>query len=107
MYDSIATLIGQGAATYDKYGNETIERTRAEVFVMPKTVYASEFYQAAQQGLQPSITFEIANREDYSGEKIIEWNGVLYNVIRADWNAQRDKMRLVCEERVGTLEDSE
>ena len=36
----------------------------------------------------------------YHGEKLIEWNGVLYNVIRTDWTAQRDSINLICEERV-------
>jgi len=31
---------------------------------------------------------------------LIEWEGKLYNIIRTDWNAQRDKISLICEERV-------
>ena len=68
---------------------------------MPRGVYNAEFYNAAQAGLHPSITFELTNRADYHGEKLIEWNGVYYNVIRTDWTAQRDKISLICEERIG------
>ena len=100
MYDSIAILYGASAASYDAYGNETVTRTKRQVYVMPRGVYNAEFYNAAQAGLHPSITFELTNRADYQGEKLIEWDGKLYNIIRTDWNAQRDSIRLVCEERV-------
>ena len=101
MYDSIATLKGEPTATYDEYGNEVITYTDNTVYVMPRGVYNAEFYNAAQAGLHPSITFVLANKADYNGEKLIEWNGVYYDVIRTDWTAQRDSISLICEERVG------
>lgn len=102
MYDDIALLIGQaGTPTYDEYGNEIITPDERKVFVQPRGVYSSEFYAAAQNGLHPSITFDMTNRADYHGEKMVRFRGKLYNVIRADWVAQRDKISLVCEERVG------
>ena len=67
---------------------------------MPRGVYNAEFYNAAQAGLHPSITFELTNRADYDGEVLVEYLGELYNVIRTDWTAQRDKISLVCERRV-------
>lgn len=100
MYDSIATLKAFGSATYDLYGNEIITVSTSSVYVLPRGVYNAEFYNAAQAGLHPSITFEIANKADYHGEKVIEWNGKDYNVIRTDWSAMGDKVRLICEERV-------
>ncbi len=100
MYDSIATLKGNPTATYDEYGNETVTYTDRSVYVMPRSVYQSEFYNASQSGLHPSITFVIANRADYNGERLIEWQNKLYNVIRADWNGQRDAISLICEERI-------
>ena len=101
MYDSIATLKGAPITTYDEYGNEVITYTDNEVYVMPRGVYNAEFYNAAQAGLHPSITFVLTNKADYNGEKLIEWQGVLYNVIRTDWTAQRDGISLICEERIG------
>lgn len=103
MYDSVATLKSGPSATYDTYGNEILTYTDRQVFVQPRGVYSSEFYNAAQAGLHPSITFEMAHRDDYEGEKLIEWNGKLYTIIRADWTAQRDRISLVCEERINGL----
>ena len=100
MYDSIATLKGGPITTYDEYGNEVITYTDNPVYVMPRGVYNAEFYNAAQAGLHPSITFVLTNRADYNGERLLEFEGRLYNVIRTDWNAQRDSISLICEERV-------
>lgn len=100
MYDDIATLKTPTTSSYDTYGNETLTYDDSVVYVMPRGVYNNEFYNAAQAGLHPSITFEIANKADYDGQKLIEWHGQLYEVIRVDWTAQRDNIALVCEERV-------
>lgn len=86
--------------TFDEYGNEKITYAKRKVYVMPRGVYSSEFYNAAQAGLHPEITFEMTNRADYDGERLIEYDGVVYNIIRPDWNAQKDKISLVCDKRL-------
>lgn len=100
MYDNVAILKKENGRTYDAYKNEVITYTDRLVFVYARSVYNAEFYNAAQAGLHPSITLELANRADYEGETLVEYEGALYNVIRADWNAQRDKIALVLEERI-------
>ena len=99
MYDGVATLKAYGEPTYDAYGNEVPTIIEREVFVQPRSVYQSEFYNAAQLGLKPSLTLFIANKEDYSDEKVLVYEGKEYSVIRTDWNAQRDGISLICEER--------
>ena len=99
MYDNIAYLIKDGARTYDTYLNEHISTTRRMVYVQPRSVYNSEFYNASILGLHPSITLTLTNREDYEGEKLVEFEGKTYEVIRADWKAQRDSITLVLEEK--------
>ena len=100
MYDSVATLKAFGTPTYDEYGNEVLTVTERVVFVQPRGVYQSEFYNAAQLGLKPSLTLVMTNRADYDGEKVVEFEGKDYDVIRVDWTAQRDSISLICEERV-------
>lgn len=100
MYDGIAKLKAYGSTTYDSYGNPTTEIIETEVFVQPRGVYQAEYYNAAQLGLKPSITLFISNKADYSGQKVLEYEGREYSVIRVDWNAQRDGISLICEERV-------
>ena len=101
MYDDVATLKEYSTSEYDKYGNPKKTESKTDIFVQPRGVYASEFYNAAQLGLKPSITLYIANRADYAGQKIVEFGGKDYDVIRVDWNAQRDGVSLICEERTG------
>lgn len=99
MYDGTATLKAYGDPTYDAYGNEILPVIETEVFVQPRSVYQSEFYNAAQLGLRPSLTLYLTNREDYSGQKVLSYEGKEYSVIRVDWQAQRDGISLICEER--------
>ena len=100
MYDSVATLKAYGTPTYDEYGNEVQTVTETTVYVQPRGVYQSEFYNAAQLGLKPSLTLYMTNKADYDGQKILEYEGKEYSVIRVDWSAQRDGISLVCEERI-------
>lgn len=101
MYDSFAILIGYGTPTYDQYGNEENILTKRKVYVQPRGVYQSEFYNAAQNGLKPSLTLYIANKTEYHNETHVKYQGRDYSVIRVDWNAQRDGISLICEERIG------
>ena len=80
MYEDVATLVSYGASTFDEYGNESITTEKNEVFVKTRGVYQNEYYNAAQVGLKPSITFLISNREDYNNEKVVEYNGHVYTV---------------------------
>lgn len=105
MFDNIAILKKEKARTYDAYLNELIEYTDRTVFVYERGVYNAEFYNAAQAGLHPSITLRLTNRADYEGEKLVEYNGKLYSVIRTDWEAQRDGISLILEEKQGNGTD--
>ena len=79
MYDGIAILKSYSNEGFDKYGNKTTKEVKRTVFVQPRGVYASEFYNAAQLGLQPSLTLYMTNRNDYQGEKILEFDGKEYS----------------------------
>ena len=102
MYDSVAYLWKEDSRVYDTYLNEHVIRTKRKVYVQPRSVYNSEFYNASIVGLHPSITLTLTNRADYEGEKIVEFEDKFYNVIRTDWKAQRDAITLVLEERTNT-----
>lgn len=103
MYEGTAILKKETGRTLDDYGNEILTYSGRTVYVHPRGVYQSEFYNAAVAGLHPSITLTMTNRADYEGEKIVEYNGVNYNVVRVNWNGTRDKIDLVLEERARDL----
>lgn len=100
MFDDVAILKAYGTPTFDEYGNEIPTITETKVFVQPRGVYSSEYYNAAQVGLKPSLTLYLTDRLDYNGQKELTFDGRDYSVIRVDWNAQRDGISLICEERV-------
>lgn len=100
MYDDTATLIKYNGYTTDQYGNQFLTKEETPVYVQPRSVYQSEFYNAANLGLKPSLTLYLTNRADYHGEKEVKFQGTTYEVIRADWNAQRDGISLICEEKL-------
>lgn len=102
MYDDVATLKSFGQSTFDAAGNEIVTVEETEIYVQPRGVYSSEFYNAAQLGLKPSLTLVVSNLEDYDGQKVLTFQGRDYDVIRVDWSAQRDAISLICEERVSS-----
>ena len=101
MYDSVATLKSKTISGFDKYGNPIETEVKTIVYVQPRGVYSAEFYNAAQLGLKPELSLYMTNKADYDGQKVLEFEGKKYSVIRVDWSAQRDGITLVCEERSG------
>lgn len=101
--DAIAYLVQDDIRTYDEYGNEIISQPVKEVFVQVDTVYSSEFYNAAQAGLRPSLRFFITHRIDYNGETELLYEGGRYSVVRTDWSG--DGVALICEEKAKYFTD--
>lgn len=60
------------------------ERTivQNEVFAEIQSVKMSEFYTALNDGIQPEYIFKLTDYSDYHGEKLIEYEGQLYDVVR-------------------------
>lgn len=98
MYETTALLKAE-TVQLDEYLNEIKTYTTREVFVKPRSVYASDFYEAARSGLQPSVVLVMSNPEDYEGEKVAEYNGKGYTIIRVFQRPDRDEVELTLEER--------
>lgn len=98
MYETTA-LLKTEQISLDEYLNEVRTYTTREVFVKPRSVYASDFYEAARSGLQPSVVLVMSNPEDYQGEKVAEYNGKVYTIIRVFQRPDRDEVELTLEER--------
>lgn len=76
--------------------NETVQETTVPVTRVEK-VYASEFYRANEQGLRPVLRLVI-NALNYNNETELEYNGVVYTIIRVDDNIE--ELALVCERKL-------
>lgn len=76
--------------------NETIQEVVVPITRVEK-VYASEFYRANEQGLRPVLRIVI-NALNYNNETELEYNGVVYTIIRIDDNIE--ELALVCERKL-------
>lgn len=62
---------------------DTIEiLTERTVFAEVRSVGMKETYQALAVGLEPELTFVLADYYDYENEKYVEYEGRRYTVIR-------------------------
>lgn len=87
------TLIGETPGAHGVF--DPPEETRNEVPCSVRSVGYNEFYAAKNAGIEPSVVFVLALAEDYAGEKVVEWNGARYRVIRT-W-MQGDGIEITCE----------
>ena len=85
----------------DSIGQEVEVETETKLFCNIKSINQSEFYQAAQAGLRPSITF-IIHLYEYEGQKKVKYKGLEYKVLRT-YSSGFEEIELICE-RVGSNE---
>ena len=99
MFEGTA-ILKKAVVTQDENLNELATYTERTVFVRPRSVFASEFYQAAAVGLKPALTLVLSSFADYDGEKLLEYGGKEYTVTRVYQRPDRDSVELTLEERV-------
>lgn len=104
MDDVIRLLSAADEPVYDEYGNEIEVYDERPVFCKVGSVARNEFYQAAQNNMQPEYVFTISHYKDYLGERLIkytDWTGKerTFNVIRTYRNG--DALEITAEERIG------
>lgn len=81
MQNDVIKLISK-TVTYDDYGYAVVTRTAREVFAEVKSVGMREKYEALQAGLNPELTFVLADYYDYQLEDEVEYQGEPYRVLR-------------------------
>ena len=75
------TLIAESPKAHGVHAKpEYKERT---VFCAVRSVGMQEAYLSASSGLRPELKFDLTVQEEYEGEKLCRYRGVLYDVIRA------------------------
>lgn len=81
MYNDVIILRSYTETT-DDYGIPQRTTEERKIFAGLRSIGQSEFYQAQADGLKPEIKFIISDYLDYKGEKEIEHDGKVYNVLR-------------------------
>ena len=81
MYNDVITLRSY-TESVDEYGLTKRDLYERTVFAGLKSIGQSEFYQAQADGLKPELKFILSDYMEYQGEKEIEHEGKIYNVLR-------------------------
>ena len=91
----VVTLISESPTAHGIFDDpETTERT---VMCTVRSVGMNERYQALSQGLSPEYVFDLANRGDYEGEKLLVYQDVEYRVIRVYVQPATERVELTVE----------
>lgn len=80
--DDVLTLIRQKDAVEDEYGiMQPSEWEKTEVFCQVHSITRAEFFEGGRNGLNPQYRFTMFHG-DYSGERLVEYEGETYAVYR-------------------------
>lgn len=81
MLNDVCTLVSETELVSDEgYGTAAQMRHR-EVFCEVSKPGREEFYKSLSAGMAADLVITV-NAEDYDGETLVEWGGVLYRLIR-------------------------
>jgi SPP1 family predicted phage head-tail adaptor len=84
----------------DEVGNQVLQENYTLIPIIDvEDVYQSEFYNAAQQGLKPTLRLRISDL-NYNNEPELEYMNYRYSIIRVDM-INNEEIALVCEKRSG------
>lgn len=81
MFNNVITLISE-SKTVDEYGDLLVNEAPRTVFCDVQSIGQKEFYEAHASGLKPEIKFILADYFDYDNEKVLEYEGTRYHVLR-------------------------
>lgn len=83
------------AVAIDLINDDPTEEIYAAITSQPRRVFAvvrsvgwREFYTAHEQGIEPEIVFVLADYAEYKNERLIDYNGARYRVVRTYVNGQ-------------------
>ena len=95
----VITLINKNAVQTSDYTWQDQEE-KTEVFCDVRSITQTEWFEAGRNGIQhPAFTFVI-NRNEYSGQQIVEYQGQRYGVYRT-YAAKNENLELYCEAKGG------
>ena len=80
MLQDVIYLIAEDPAAHGIFDAPT--ETKRMVYCGVRSVGLSEFYRAMEQDLHPSFVFVLEDFAEYGGEKICEYKGTRYRIIR-------------------------
>ena len=102
-YDNELTLISS-TITYDDIGNPIEAPTNIDILCSVKSIGRTEFYNAAANGLKPTLIF-VVHPYEYNGETYVEFSEdespkTRYKVVK-DYKVNMEDLELTCEKVLG------
>lgn len=97
--DGTAYLISE-AYTKDSIGQRIPTEAMTEIFVHEGSINRNEFDVAGQHGLSADLVL-ITQAINYSGEKIVQYDGKRYGVYRTFRNPDSDEIEIYMERKGG------
>jgi len=94
-FDDQVALIGV-TITQDEYANEVETEIERTVFADTGSVGRNEFYNAAKEGLRPTIIITVRYFE-YENEKYLKYDNKKYKVERT-YSEDKENIELTCSE---------
>lgn len=73
-------LIAESPEAHGVY--ETPETTARTVIAEVRSITMAEFYRAKSAGITPELVFVLADYTEYGGEKLIQFEGEPFHVVR-------------------------
>lgn len=92
MRADVIYLVAESPTAHGVFDRPT--KTKRMVYCEVASVGYSEFYSAKSAGIEPEIVFKLSQAFEYNGEKIVEYNGTLFRVIRTYVNG--DSIEITC-----------
>lgn len=76
----VVTLLGEDPKAHGVF--DAPELTEREVYCEVKSVSQTEAYQARATGLNPEYRLVLSHSFEYKGEKLCDFRGIRYSIIR-------------------------
>lgn len=86
IFRDVLTLISESPKAHGVF--EPATETPRQVFCSVRSVGMREAYEAMSNGLNPEFVFVLSDYSDYDGEKVCEYNGTRYRIVRTYRNNQ-------------------
>lgn len=91
-------LIKHSGTATDDWGNPIAKDDVWTIFAQKMSVTSAEFYRASNQGLKPSLVFEIYE-EEFGDADLLIYEEAEYTIIRT-YQRTLDRLELICEKKV-------
>lgn len=99
-YTEIIYLISHNKEEDDIGNVISSSETSKKSYAKKQSVKTSEFYNAVQAGLNPSVELVI-KQLNYNGEEELEWNKERYSIIRTIDPKNKFDIVLICSKKIG------